>query len=61
SIMPLSGLFPLRDMDGRIHLNPLSIFNIGLVFLSICAVNVTFERFPNGALKWFKEVSKRVF
>ncbi|WP_423215498.1 type II CAAX prenyl endopeptidase Rce1 family protein [Streptococcus equinus] len=51
----LSGIYAVSEI---IHLNPLSIFNIGLVFLSICAVNVTFERFPNSALKWFKEFSK---
>ncbi|WP_286783069.1 type II CAAX prenyl endopeptidase Rce1 family protein [Streptococcus sp. UBA4344] len=47
----LCGLYILSEL---IHLTPLSIFNIVLVFLSACAVMGVFAQKTKGALKWFK-------
>ncbi len=52
----LCSLYALSEL---IHLTPLSIFNILLVFLSACAVMAVFAQKPEGALKWFKGSSRK--
>ena len=47
----LCSLYALSEL---IHMTPLSIFNILLVFLSACAVMAVFAQKTKGALKWFK-------
>lgn len=52
----LCSLYALSEL---IHMTPLSIFNILLVFLSACAVMAVFAQKPEGALKWFKGRSRK--
>ncbi len=52
----LCSLYALSEL---IHMTPLSIFNILLVFLSACAVMAVFAQKPEGALKWFKGHSRK--